>query len=128
MLKNIENVWKVLNSPFDINIHKDTFINYLEVVISKNGTIEYAVPSHQIKVTDMIAKERNISRKDVEDLCPLEYYTDYNNWLCIESGAVMVWNNFYMGKPNDIQIHTLIELMTAGLYHGKLDINRDKTL
>lgn len=38
---------KILHSPFSITVHKRTFTNYLEVVITSDGTIMYAVPSHQ---------------------------------------------------------------------------------
>ena len=38
---------EVLHSPFNIETHKKTFINYLEVVITSDGVIHYAIPSHQ---------------------------------------------------------------------------------
>ena len=109
----------VLRSPFDVKVHKETFINYIEVVILEDGSIEYAVPSHQMKVVDIIANKRNITRQDVADLCPPEYYFNYNYWLCIESNTIMVWNDFYMGNPNNAQLQTLIMLMTEGLYQGE---------
>ena len=31
---------KVLHSPFDIETHKNTFVSYLEVVISPEGTVD----------------------------------------------------------------------------------------
>ena len=34
---------------FDIEKHKETYTNYLEVLILENGTIVYAIPSHQMK-------------------------------------------------------------------------------
>lgn len=37
----------MLRSPFDIETHKATFVNYLEVCIDEGGTPHYAVPSHQ---------------------------------------------------------------------------------
>ena len=113
--------YTVLHSPFNVEIHKETFINYLEVVILEDGTIEYAIPSHQLKVTDIIASKRNITRNDVADLCPPEYYFDYNNWLCKESNTIMVWNNFYMGEPNDAQLQTIIMLMKENLYRGGIE-------
>ena len=109
----------VLHSPFDVTIHKETFINYLEIIILEDGTIEYAVPSHQMMVTDIIAKARGITHKEVADLCPPDYYFDYTNWLCREAKAVMVWNNFYMGEPNEAQLQTLLMLMTEKLYLGE---------
>ena len=41
---------EVLRNPFNVKIHKETFINYLEVIINPDGVIEYAVPSHIEKV------------------------------------------------------------------------------
>lgn len=124
MLKNHHNSQTVLRSPFDPDIHKETFINYLEVVILEDGVIEYAVPSHRIKVTDIIAKKRNITRDDVADLCPREYYMDYYFWLCREAKALMVWNNFYTGDPNDAQLQSLLMLLEKGLYTGKIEVDR----
>lgn len=124
MLKNKHNEQEVLKSKFDINIHKETFINYLEVVILEDGTIEYAVPSHQLKVINIITQSRNITHQQVSDLCPPEFYFDYNTWLCSEAKAIMVWNDFYVGEPNDVQIQTLLKLMQAGLYNGKVEVDR----
>ena len=109
----------VLRSPFDVQIHKETFINYLEIVILKDGSIEYAVPSHQLKLIDVIAKEKGITHREVADLCPPEFYGDYMTWLCREAQAISVWNNFYLGEPNPAQIQTLIMLMTENLYTGE---------
>lgn len=35
---------------FDLEKHKQTYVQYLEVVILEDGTVEYAVPSHQEKL------------------------------------------------------------------------------
>ena len=32
------------NTVFDYETHRKNFINYLEVIINKDGTVEYAVP------------------------------------------------------------------------------------
>lgn len=34
------------NSKFDVEKHKETFVNYCEVVITPDGEIHYAQPSH----------------------------------------------------------------------------------
>lgn len=41
---------EILQAPFDIETHKKTFIDYLEVIIRPDGTVEYAVPSHMYKL------------------------------------------------------------------------------
>ena len=42
-----------LGSTFDIEQHKAKYKNYLEVIIDANGTIMYAVPSHQEKASEL---------------------------------------------------------------------------
>lgn len=54
----IERQQEVLHSPFDIETHKQTFVSYLEVVISPEGTVEYAVPSHSDKLVEIFAKQK----------------------------------------------------------------------
>lgn len=34
---------------FNIQKHKETYINYLEVLILENGKVVYAIPGHQMK-------------------------------------------------------------------------------
>ena len=38
---------------FDLEKHKQTYVQYLEVVILEDGTVEYAVPSHQEKLIEI---------------------------------------------------------------------------
>lgn len=105
---------EVLNNPFDIETHKKTFINYLEVVISPDGVIEYGVPSHNAKL-EQILRDKGI---DPNKECPKEYYADYNTWLCMKTGYVMVWglpNSFVIGKPNQKQQEALDLLKKEGL-------------
>lgn len=35
-----------LYSQFDVSKHKQTYTNYLEVIIDSDGNVMYAVPSH----------------------------------------------------------------------------------
>lgn len=115
---------EVLNSPFDIETHKKTFINYLEIVIDSKGVCHYAVPSHNGVLEKMVLKNRGIEFDDydfygkVSDLCPREYWSDYPEWLCKETGCIMVWGettNKVLGKPNAKQLDTLKELERNGL-------------
>ena len=66
-----------VHSPFDIKKHKETYINYLEVLILEDGTIEYAVPSHRGKALDLACKKLNKTKQEIVDMCPREYYCDY---------------------------------------------------
>lgn len=109
---------KVLNSPFDVATHKKTFINYLEVVISPDGVIKYAVPSHNGYIENFLMKALNINKEQLNDLCPKEYYADYNTWLCLKTNYIMVWglpNSFVIGKPNQKQQEALDLLKKEGL-------------
>lgn len=111
---------KVLHEPFNIDTHKKAFVNYLEVLISEEGKVMYAVPSHQQKLISIACKKLGITRQEVSDLCPPEYYFDYNHWLCIITGYVSLWNDFMIGIPNEKQKEAILELMQAGLYYGKI--------
>jgi hypothetical protein len=109
---------EVLFAPFDVETHKKTFINYLEVVILEDGTIEYAVPSHQKKATSIACKKLHVTEQELADMCPQEFYFDYNNWLCKMAGCVMVWNEFTMGERNEKQAAAIERLKKEGLYRG----------
>lgn len=45
------------NTMFDYKTHRENFTAYLEVIIFKDGHIEYAVPSHQMKLIDIYCKK-----------------------------------------------------------------------
>lgn len=110
---------KVLNSLFDIEVHKATFVNYLEVVILENGTVEYAVPSHQEKMIALACQKLNITRDELYDMCPTEYYFDVITWLSQITGAIAVWDFKYEGIANKDQLNRLDMLRAEGLYKGK---------
>lgn len=124
----------ILYSPFDVNTHKNNFINYLEIIITKEGEIKYAVPGHSECLELLYAKQNNIIKRNNEDCfdyfdravkftrdaCPKEYYCDYNTWLCAITGAIMVWGNptnKIIGEPNDKQIKALKMLESEELYY-----------
>ena len=112
-------------SPFDIKKHKETYINYLEVLILEDGTIEYAVPSHQEKALEIACKKLNKTKQEIEDMCPREYYCDYLTWLLGITGSISVWGTsdeyFIVYKTiNKKQIATLKKLKKHGLYKGDI--------
>jgi hypothetical protein len=109
---------QVLRQPFDIETHKKTFINYLEVVILEDGTIVYAVPSHQKKLIEIACRKLRITEQELNDLCPKEYYFDFMTWLCMITKSVSLWNDFMHGKANEKQREAIQELIEADLYHG----------
>lgn len=110
---------RILHEPFDIETHKLCFINYLEVVILSDGTIEYAVPSHQEKLLDLARQKRHWGSIDaVWDIIP--QYADVLDWLQDDTGAINVWTQFFKGTANENQANALRKLADARLYLGPL--------
>ena len=111
---------EVLHSPFDINVHKATFINYLEVVIDTEGVVHYAVPSHQEFIINYLVQTKYGTREALNDAVPREYWFDMMTWLTDQSGIVAVWNDRYLGILNERQRETLEKLQRVGLYKGEI--------
>ncbi len=110
-----------LDSAFDIEQHKAKFQNYLEVIIGADGTIMYAVPSHQEKATELAEKKLGKTKQEISDMCPKEYYFDYLRWLLLLTGAAAVWNNGVLAPaPTKAQVASLRKLKMAGLFHGAI--------
>lgn len=109
-----------LNSKFDIEKHKQKFVHYLEVIIDNTGAVHYAIPSHQEFLIKYICDRDNITRQELDDKCPPEYYFDFITWLCKEANCLSVWENFYYGIPNAVQLNTLKQLKKYQLYLGKI--------
>lgn len=108
-------------SDFNIEQHKKTFIHYLEVVIDENGRIMYAVPSHQEMLIKLACEKLNVTREELNAICPQEYYFDLMKWLCKISGACAVWEKFIQAdKPTEQQVKTLQMLKDSGLYLGEI--------
>lgn len=106
-----------LHSDFDAEQHEKTFIHYLEVVIDENGKIMYAVPSHQEMLIKLACEKLNVTREELNAMCPQEYYFDLMTWLCKVSGACAVWENFIQyDSLTEQQIRALQMLKENGLY------------
>ena len=110
-----------LNSKFDIEKHKERFVNYFEVIIFEDGHIEYAVPSHQEKMILIAQAKLHVSREELFKMCPRDMYSDVIIWLSEITGAISVWDNYiqfyYM---NEKQLESLRKLKREGLYRGML--------
>ena len=109
-----------LYSTFDIDQHKATFIDYLEVIITNDGVIHYAVPSHQQYVSNIIKKEHLLNE---EEFCAVMPMTAFHEFLLAYSGAVMVWSHGYTGIPNKKQLLQLQLLHNEGLLAESVGVN-----
>lgn len=97
-------------SSFDLEKHKQTFRDYLEAVILKDGTVEYAVPSH----TEKLISLTGIERETLYDMIPVN--ASPLEWLLSYTGCVCVWSRFYLGTPTtSAQEKTLQLLLDEGL-------------
>lgn len=110
-----------LYSDFDIEMHRKTFVAYLEVIINDDGKVMYAVPSHQEKLIALSCEKLGVTRAELNSMCPREYYFDFMRWLCKISGAMAVWNGkCEFWEPTVKQIGMLRKLKMAGLYEGSI--------
>lgn len=104
-----------LTCEFDIELHKQTFVHYLEICIDEEGKCHYAVPSHQEFMIKYACEKLNITREELSEKCPIEYYCDFLTWLQQITGLIPVWTEFYRGNPNKKQMKTIDQLIKAGL-------------
>ena len=81
-------------SKFDVDKHKDTFDSYLEVMILEDGSIEYAVPSHQEKAIKLACEKLQISRSELDRLCPRMVVRLFN------VASSVFWGRCGLGKPS----------------------------
>lgn len=109
-------------SDFDLEKHKQTYIDYFEVLLLRNGKVVYTVPSHQEKAIELAMKELNLSRSEVVRMCPIERQFDYLNWLLSLTGSAALWNNDVLAPSplNRAQIATLKKLKIGGVYKGRI--------
>lgn len=110
-----------LHCPFDIDKHKRNYVHYLEVVIKEDGTIEYAVPSHQHKLLEVASRRLGVPKQKIVEDCPKSMYADYTVYLCRISKCISVWENFIIyDEINEKQIASLMLLRFHGLYCGNI--------
>jgi len=119
---SMDKIQEVLHSEFDIKTHKETFTNYLEVIIDEEGRIMYAVPSHMERLIKVYMERYNVTRKEIVNKltydAPCEYGLDLSAYLCDKLHCICVWFDSYRGKPNQIQLNKLKTLRLSGIYHG----------
>ena len=102
------------NTVFDYETHRKNFINYLEVIINKDGTVEYAVPSHQQKLLNLYCKNHNVTMEELWNLIPIEDSPE--TWIVFNEGVISVWYEFII-RPEYIteeQQYALDKLKETG--------------
>lgn len=103
---------EILHGPFDLQTHANHFINYLEVIILNDGTIEYAIPSHQRKLEEICIGQTS-GKEFNERLEDPNAFGDYMQWLCNYSGCICVWDRFCI-KPKSCTTAQLESLKRLG--------------
>lgn len=122
-IPSFEEQQRVLHSPFDIDTHRATFINYLEIILLPDGTPEYAVPSHLIKLAHIYGKSMD---EIYEEYAEAKTGLDGIGYLCSKTGCVAVWSDRVQGTPNNAQTATLKRLEDAGVFRNReYDISGD---
>lgn len=108
-------------SVFDVEQHKKTYVNYLEVIIGESGKVAYAIPSHQEALIKIACRKLGVTRQELNAMCPKEYYFDFMTWLCKMTGCCSVWNEFVVGYEFTAeQVETLELLKSHGVYKGEI--------
>ena len=98
----------VLHGPFDLATHKATFTNYLEVVVTPDGTIIYAVPSHQRVLERIYQAAHGVA---AEDAVPRERWLDMLDWLMEETGCVCAYTAGVLGRPTTVEQEEAIAML-----------------
>lgn len=88
------NKQKILHSPFDVETHKQNFINYCEVIIWPDGKIEYAVPSHNEALIKAYAKQHGLSRDEAVEEARLRFGFYAIDSIMKETGIIEVWYDY----------------------------------
>lgn len=125
LIPNAANAQQVLSEAFDIKTHKLTFIDYLEVVISPEGVVEYAIPSHTEKLLRIYMQQQSIVDRNVaiESLTEKSFMNGYIETLSEATKYISVWDTHYITgcQPTQQQLNKLKTLKLHGLYHGRFD-------
>lgn len=116
-------------SDFDIELHQKTFIHYLEIIIHPDGSVHYAIPSHQEYEIKRLSLIRGWTRQELDDVCPQEYYYDFMRWLLMQTGDMSVWEEIALAvNPTNAQIKTLQALKDAGLFLGEVQNHEHRNI
>lgn len=113
---------EILALPFSIERHKQAQWLDFEAILSPDGEVFYAMPSHQEFLIKKVMDKYDWTRDELCDACPKEYYYDFMTWLAAKSdGYVPVWEQAVLDYPlTKKQVKVLRDLKIAGIYRGKI--------
>lgn len=107
-----------IHSEFDLQKHKETFVNYLKVAIHPDGSIHYTLPNAAEYLTRIVCKYESVSRDELIENAPKEAREDWLGWLCKKTGCVCVFDNHIKGPMvvSIAQVKALDDLYKNGLF------------
>ena len=111
-----------LHSRFGINKHKETFINYCEVIIEPSGDICYAIPSHVMYLEKYGSRIYSETVEEFANRCPDNMYYNYIQWLVDATRCICCWPRGYMSCKNttEEQKHSLKLLIDNDLVEDRV--------
>lgn len=115
--RNFDRNFNVLHSKFDFDTHNSTFINYCEVVILEDGTIEYAVPSHEQKLIKVFCDKFNMPYDVFIQKMSRDEVNSYYFEICSYLAKCMLVDTYgcrFAFIPNKKQDNALRELVRHG--------------
>lgn len=109
----VEMAYNCNYSQFDIVQHAKAYINYLQVIITPEGEIRYAVPGMGAAMRKYYA-ETHSSQETEEAQNRVD--SGMTTWID-ETGCIEVWNDRVYGKYNQAQKQSLVKLKNAKYEH-----------
>lgn len=110
-----------LNIHDFIKFHNANHVKYCEVVIHKNGDIEYCIPSHQ----ETLIRLSGYTKKELEE--KISIFDDVEISLCNMTGCISVRYNMYTSPKNitNEQYESLMLLKNNNCISFRLLINKE---
>jgi hypothetical protein len=116
-----------------VEYHKSKYTYYCEIVILKDGSIQYAIPSHQYKLMEIAGVPiEQIIVQDGEEyndlLITIPTYASPTHWLSDYTNTAVVWYNTVLLPLNytESQIETINTLIDNGILSDNITVGISK--